>query len=190
MTDITTTKQYLSDYIEAQKRALDSISTDQLAELIALFEQFHAEGKQIFVCGNGGSASNSSHFVTDLGKGSSDKMGKRFKVLSLNDNISWMTALSNDYAYDQVYAMQLQNYAQAGDVLMLISVSGSSPNLVQAATWAKANGLTVISLVGAKRGALADLSDVLMVIDDTHYGRVEDAQMGICHLICYYFMEN
>jgi D-sedoheptulose 7-phosphate isomerase len=183
-------KAYISNYIDAQKRALDTIATDELATLLTVFEKAHAESRQIFVCGNGGSASNSSHFVTDLGKGSSDKLGKRFKVLSLNDNISWITALGNDYAYDQVYAMQLQNYAQAGDILMMLSVSGNSPNLVKAAEWARANGVVVVSLVGGKRGALAELSDYCMVIDDTHYGRVEDAQMTISHILCYYFMER
>jgi D-sedoheptulose 7-phosphate isomerase len=183
-------KAYISNYLESQKRALDSISSDQLAELLSVFEKAHAEGRQVFVCGNGGSASNASHFVTDLGKGSSDKLGKRFRVLSLNDNISWITALGNDYSYDQVYAMQLQNYAQAGDILMMLSVSGSSPNLVKAAEWARTHDLTVVSLVGGKRGLLAELSDYCMVIDDTHYGRVEDAQMTISHILCYYFMEN
>jgi len=138
----------------------------------------------------GGSAANSSHFATDLGKGASDAVGKRFRVVSLNDNISWVTALANDYAYDQVFVQQLQNYGKPGDIALSLSVSGNSPNCVEGLQWAKDNGLVTIALVGAKRGKMAEIADHVLVIDDTHYGRVEDAQMGICHLLCYAFMER
>ena len=139
--------------------------------------------------GNGGSASNASHFITDLGKGSSDKLTKRFRCLSLNDNVSWMTALGNDYSYEEIYSRQLMNYGKPGDLVLVLSVSGSSPNLVRGVEWAKKNGLHTIALVGGKRGKLAELADTVVVIDSTHYGRVEDAQMGICHMLCYAFME-
>jgi D-sedoheptulose 7-phosphate isomerase len=139
--------------------------------------------------GNGGSASNASHFATDLGKGSSDKLGKRFRVLSLTDNISWITALGNDYSYEDVYLRQLENYAQPGDLLISISVSGNSPNLVKAAEWAKGYGLTTAALVGGKRGRLAESCQHVLVTEDTHYGRVEDVQMHILHMLCYVFME-
>lgn len=182
-------KQWIAQYIQAQKAALDSIPVDEVAQIVEKLRAALKDDRQIFVCGNGGSASNSSHFATDLGKGSSDKIGKRFKVLSLNDNVSWMTALGNDYAYDQIYVRQLQNYAKAGDLLLMLSVSGSSPNLVKAAEWAKANGVHTISLVGGKKGKLAEISDQTVVVNDTHYGRAEDGQMGICHILCYAFME-
>jgi D-sedoheptulose 7-phosphate isomerase len=158
--------------------------------VIEQFRQALREDRQIFVFGNGGSASNASHFATDLGKGSSDKLAKRFRVLSLNDNVSWMTALGNDYAYDEIFARQLMNYGRPGDLVLAISVSGNSPNVVKALQWAKDNGLRSIALVGAKRGRMAEIADTTIVIDSTHYGRVEDAQMGICHMICYAFMEN
>ena len=107
------------------------------------------EDRQIFVFGNGGSAANASHFVTDLGKGASDKVGKRFRVLSLTDNVSWMTALGNDYSYEDVFVGQLQNYGKPGDIALSISVSGNSPNCVKALDWAKKNGLRTVALVGA-----------------------------------------
>ncbi|MEC9081060.1 MAG: SIS domain-containing protein [Verrucomicrobiota bacterium] len=181
--------EWISNYIEAEKAALDSIPVQQVESVILKFKEAHVEERQIFVFGNGGSASNASHFATDLGKGSSDAMGKRFKVLSINDNISWMTAIGNDYAYQDVYLRQLENYGQAGDIAMTLSVSGSSPNLVKAFEWANANGLHTIALVGAKRGNLAEIAREVIVIDDTHYGRAEDCQMGIAHMICYAFME-
>ncbi len=180
---------WIHDYVAAQKAALDSIPVAQVEALVGTLREAWRAGRQIFVFGNGGSASNASHFATDLGKGSSDAVGRRFRVLSLNDNVSWLTALGNDYAYEDVFLRQLQNYAQPGDVVLTMSVSGNSPNLVKAVDWAVKNGLRVIALVGGKRGRLAELAQQVVVIEDTHYGRVEDCHMGICHMLCYAFME-
>ena len=182
-------RQWIANYIEAEKAALDSIPIEKVESIILKLKEAHAEGRQIFLFGNGGSASNASHFATDLGKGSSDVLGKRFNVLSLNDNVSWMTAIGNDYSYEDVYLRQLENYGQAGDIALTMSVSGSSPNLVKAVEWANANGLYTIALVGGKQGKLAELANETIVIDDTHYGRAEDCQMGIAHMLCYAFME-
>src|SRR5437879_11313848 len=124
-------KQWVADYLSAQQAALGSIPADEVCQVIERFRVALREDRQIFVFGNGGSAANASHFATDLGKGSSDKLGKRFRVLSLNDNVSWMTALANDYAYEDVFAGQLQNYGQRGDVAFALSVSGNSPNCVK-----------------------------------------------------------
>ena len=182
-------REWIANYIEAEKAALDSIPIEKVESIILKLKEAHAEGRQIFLFGNGGSASNASHFATDLGKGSSDVLGKRFKVLSLNDNVSWMTAIGNDYSYEDVYMRQLENYGQAGDIALTMSVSGSSPNLVKAVEWANANGMHTIALVGGKQGKLAELANETIVIDDIHYGRTEDCQMGIAHMLCYAFME-
>jgi D-sedoheptulose 7-phosphate isomerase len=158
--------------------------------LIATFQKALADDRQIFVFGNGGSAANASHFVTDLGKGASDKVSRRFRVMSLNDNVSWMTALGNDYDYDQIFVQQLINYARKGDLVFTLSVSGNSPNVVKALEWSVANGLETIALVGGKRGRMAEIAKQVIVTESTHYGRVEDVQMHICHMLCYAFMEN
>src|SRR6184192_2558824 len=121
-------KNWIADYLKQQRAALDSIPVEAVAQILEKLRAALKNDSQIFVFGNGGSAANASHFVTDLGKGSSDKLGKRFRVLSLNDNVSWMTALGNDYDYEDVFAGQLQNYGQAGDIALGISVSGNSPN--------------------------------------------------------------
>lgn len=181
---------WISEYVSAQKAALDSIPQQAVEQLIQLLRQALHEDRQIFVFGNGGSAANASHFVTDLGKGASDKVGKRFRCLSLNDNVSWMTALANDRSYEDIFVGQLENYARKGDVALALSVSGNSPNVVKAMAWARKAGLTTIALVGGKRGGLAGIAEHVIVIDSVHYGRVEDAQMTICHLLCYAFMEN
>lgn len=180
---------YFKNYIAQQKTAYDAIPLDRVEHFINLIKNCWENDQQLFAFGNGGSASNVSHFITDLGKSASDRMGKRFRCLSLNENLSWITAIGNDYAYEDVYLRQLQNYARPGDLVLTLSVSGNSPNLVKAVQWANDNGLTTMALIGGKRGQLADLAHESIVIEDTHYGRVEDAQMTICHMLCYGFIE-
>src|SRR5258707_13258478 len=183
-------QNWLTDYIAAQHRALDSIPLDAVEKVVNTLRNAWLEDRQIFTIGNGGSAANASHFATDLGKGASDKLGKRFRVLCLNDNVSWMTALANDYAYEDVFVGQLQNYGRTGDLALSMSVSGNSPNCVKALEWAKKNGLRTVALVGGKKGRMAEIAEEVIVINDTHYGRVEDAHMGICHMLCYAFIEG
>ena len=187
-------QHWIADYIAAQQRALSSVTPAQLAPLIETLREAHQKDRQIFIIGNGGSASNASHFAVDLGKGASDKLPRRFRVQSLTDNTAWITAIGNDYSYDDIFVRQLQNFARPGDVLITASVSGNSPNLVKAFQWAQDTGLKTIALVGSKRGRLADLGTEsghqVIVIDDTHYGRVEDVQMNILHMLCYAFWEH
>ena len=183
-------KDYVENYILEQRKALESIPVEQMEELILLFQKALKEDRQIFVFGNGGSASNASHFITDLGKSSSDKAYRRFRCLSLNDNVSWITAIGNDYAYEDVYVRQLENYARKGDLVMTLSVSGNSPNIVKAVEWCRQNDVYTVALVGGKKGKVAALADTVIVVADTHYGRVEDCQMHICHMICYAFVER
>src|SRR5215831_2000038 len=183
-------KTYIEKYLSAQKSAVDTIPVVEVAKLIEKFCEALDKDKQIFVFGNGGSAANASHFVTDLGKSSSDKTYKRFRCLSLNDNVSWITAIGNDYKYEDIFKRQLENYAKPGDMVMVMSVSGSSPNLVSAIKWCKENAVYTVALIGGKRGTLSSIADQVIVVNDTHYGRVEDAHMHICHMICYAFVEN
>ena len=182
--------RWIDDYRQAQRTATEAIPTELVTLLIDRLRGVLAEDRQVFVFGNGGSAANSSHFATDLGKGASDKIGKRFRIVCLNDNMSWITALGNDYSYEDVYVRQLMNYARPGDVVLTMSVSGNSPNVVKAAQWARQHGVWTAALVGQKRGRLADLVDLAIVIPSEHYGRVEDAHMTICHMLCYAFIEH
>src|SRR2546423_7349680 len=156
-------KTWIADYLKQQKAALDSIPVDAVGQIVEKLRAALKDDRQIFVFGNGGSAANASHFVTDLGKGAADKIGRRFRCVSLNDNVSWMTALGNDYAYEDIFVRQLMNYAKAGDLVYTMRVRGNSPNVVKAIEWAKKNGLWKIALVGAKRGRLADIADSVIV---------------------------
>jgi D-sedoheptulose 7-phosphate isomerase len=183
-------QSWITDYLAAQHRAVEALDPGAIAALVDTLRGAYREGRQVLACGNGGSAANASHFVTDLGKSASDKLGKRFRILSLNDCVSWMTAIGNDYSYEDVFLRQLENYGVAGDVLIAISVSGNSPNIVKALEWAKGNGLRTIALVGAKRGCAAEIADQVLAVADTHYGRVEDVHMHVLHMMCYAFVEN
>jgi len=183
-------KNWLSNYIQAQQNTLASLPLDKIQSLIELLHGALKEDRQVFVFGNGGSASNSSHFATDLGKGASDKLRRRFRVFSLNDNVGWMTAIGNDYAYEDVFARQLENYGRKGDLVLTMSVSGNSPSCIKALEWAKKNGLVTIALLSAKKGKMAEMAEHVVIVNDEHYGRVEDAHMTLCHILCYAFMEN
>lgn len=184
------TSAWIASYLERQRQLLSNLPLPQIAGLISLLRKANAEERQIFVCGNGGNAASASHFVTDLGKNGSEAMPKRFRVLSINDNCAWMTAIGNDYNFADVFRRQLENYARPGDLLLAGSVSGSSPNLVEAFQWAREHGLQTVALVGGKRGKLAEIAEHVLVLNDTHYGRVEDAQMTIYHLLCYALVES
>lgn len=183
-------KDYLEDYVSKQKSALESIPVDEVETVISIFKTALKEDRQIFAFGNGGSASNASHFITDLGKSSSDNTFRRFRCLSLNENLGWITAIGNDYSFEDIYLRQLENYARPGDIVMVLSVSGDSPNLVKAIEYCNKMKIYTIALLGAKKGTLAAIADKSIVINSTHYGRVEDCQMHICHMICYAFIER
>ena len=174
---------WIADYIRAQKAALDSIPVEQVAKLIDRLNQAVAEDRQIFCFGNGGSAANASHFATDLGKGSSDKIGKRFRVLSLNDNVSWMTALGNDYAYEDIFVRQLQNYARPGDVVLALSVSGNSPNVVAAVQAAHAVGAQTLAVVGYDGGRLRGLAQHVFWVPSHDMQLCEDLHLMFGHLV-------
>lgn len=183
-------QNWIADYLAAQNRAVAALDPAAIALLVSTLREAHRRDAQIFACGNGGNGANCSHFITDLGKNASEAMGRKFRCFCLNDNTPWITAIGNDYDYADVFWRQLENYARPGDVLLVSSVSGNSPNLVKALEWAAAHQLHTIALVGAKRGRCAEIASQVLVIPDTHYGRVEDAQMHILHMLCYAFVES
>ncbi len=183
-------KAWIKNYIEVQKKLLDTLSVEEIQSIIDVFIESHRSGRQIFIFGNGGSATNASHFTTDLGKCSSDALSKRFRCFSLNENVSWITAVGNDDSYADIFLRQLENYANPGDVVMAFSVSGNSPNLVKAFQWANAHDLYTLAFTGVKGGILSEIAKKALIIQSAHYGHAEDMQMMIAHIICYAFIEN
>lgn len=183
----------IGDYIRSYKaeslRVLDQISEMDLVQFVTLLDQVRSSGNQVFLCGNGGSASTASHLANDLGKGASLAQGQRFRVLALTDNIPWITALANDLDYSQIFLEQLKNYAQPGDLLVVLSGSGNSPNVLEAVGWANENQIQTIGLTGST-GELGRLAQHTIRVDSAHMGHIEEAHFLIQHLISYFFMES
>jgi D-sedoheptulose 7-phosphate isomerase len=181
---------YLKNYLDATIRSLQGLPLDEIARVIEMLEAARDEGRQIFICGNGGSAATASHFVNDLGKGASLGRKRRFRPIALTDNVPWITALANDLDYRLVFVEQLKNFARPGDLLLTFSGSGNSPNVLEAVRWGREFGMTTIGITGKSGGALAGLCNLALQVSSDHMGRIEDAHCVIQHLIGYYLMEN
>ena len=185
---------YAKEYLQDLKNVLDRLPLAELDKIAGAIESAHAAGKQIFVIGNGGSAATASHMMNDLNKGTlghkGDATWKRFKVIALTDNVSLMTAWANDTNFNAVFSEPLKNLANRGDVLIAISASGQSPNIVAAVEVAKQLGLIVLGLGGFTGGKLAQLADVCFVVPSNGYGPVEDVHMILDHILTGYLYEK
>jgi D-sedoheptulose 7-phosphate isomerase len=189
--DPTAVNRYLQSYLSQCLETLRNLPLEGVARAIALLEEARENGRRVFICGNGGSAATASHFANDLGKGASLHRARRFKVLALTDNVSWMTALANDLDFSQVFVEQLRNFAEPGDLLLAFSGSGQSPNVLRAVEWANAHGLITIGFSGGRpNNRLAALSQLSLQVHSEHMGRIEDAHFLMQHLIGYYLMEQ
>ena len=169
---------------------LASIDLNAISQTIATLEGARRDGRHIFVCGNGGSASTASHFVCDMVKGASFNRESRFRIMALTDSLPTITAYSNDVSYDCVFVEQLKNFAGTGDVVMAISGSGNSPNVVNAVSYGNSIGCTTIALTGRDGGKLGPLAKIQVHVPEPHMGRIEDGHMIVCHMIAYCFMEQ
>ncbi len=183
---MTFTEQYREKLI-ATLAALDLAQVDRAYEWM---REAREAGRTIFLTGNGGSAASASHFVCDMLKGASFQKAKRFRILALHDNMPTLTAYSNDVDYHDAALEQLKNFAEAGDVLIAISGSGNSPNVLRAMEYANAKGLKTIALSGRDGGKLSPLAQLDIHTPEQHMGRIEDAHMIALHMICYRFMEE
>jgi D-sedoheptulose 7-phosphate isomerase len=143
-----------------------------------------ARGRLVFSAGNGGSASTASHFACDLAKGTRSNGPPTFRVVALTDNLPVLTAWANDSGYDRVFAGQLESLARPGDVLVAISASGNSPNILAAAEAARALGVSTIGLTGRRGGRLAQLVDLAIRVPSDRIEVVEDAHLVIAHSLC------
>ena len=181
---------YPARYKAALLEAIDRIDTCLVDQAIEWFSEARAGSRQIFVCGNGGSASTASHFTCDMVKGASYNRDTRFRILSLTDSLPTLTAYSNDVSYEHIFVEQLKNFARPGDLVMCISGSGNSPNVVRAMEYANSIGCKTIALTGRDGGKLGPLAQLNIQVPVPHMGRIEDAHMVVCHMIAYHFMEG
>lgn len=177
-------------YIQNLKTVLDRLPLEPIEHIITALERAHAERRQIFIIGNGGSAATASHMMNDLNKGTLGHKGDapwgRFRVIALTDNVSLMTAWANDTDYNHIFSEPLKNLANPGDLLIAISASGNSPNILAACDAAKQMGVTIIGLTGFGGGKLAQLADISLTVPSNEYGPVEDVHMILDHILTSY----
>jgi len=181
---------FAASYKDDLFNAINRIDLDKVEKATSWLREARDTDRHIFTCGNGGSASTASHFVCDIVKGASYQREKRFRILALTDSLPTLTAYSNDVNYEAVFVEQLKNFAQSGDVLIAISGSGNSPNVLRAVEYARSIGCKTIGLTGRDGGKLGQAAELNIQVPVQHMGRIEDAHMIVCHMIGYYFMEN
>ncbi|MBS1855713.1 MAG: SIS domain-containing protein [Acidobacteria bacterium] len=178
--------QYKTGLLEA----IEALDLAKVSQVVDILKQARAEDRHIFVCGNGGSASTASHFACDMVKGASFGRQTRFRIMALTDSLPTLTAYSNDVSYDCVFEEQLKNFARSGDVVIAISGSGNSPNVLRAVEYANSIGCRTIALTGRDGGKLAPLAQVNVLARTQHMGRIEDLHMIVAHMIAYNFMDT
>ena len=174
------------EYIEELKGLLNLFPHDRFEEIAKMLLSAYDDERQIFIMGNGGSGSTASHFTCDINKGCCFNADKRFKVICLNDNIPTMLAYSNDLSYEKVFVEQLKNFFQPGDVVIGISGSGNSENVIQAVSYAKESGARTIGLTGFDGGKLAGIADIPLVVSINDMQKVEDVHMIVVHMLMQY----
>lgn len=177
---------YADAYFAEVGKAQASVDRKKLTKALKLLDAAYERGATLYVCGNGGSASISNHLVCDHSKGGQTDTDLRPKVVSLATNIEMITAIANDIDFDDVFVYQLRTLAEKGDVLLTISASGDSENVVRAAEWANKNGIEVIAFTGFNGGRTAKLANVNLHVKGDNYGVVEDAHQSLMHILAQY----
>ena len=182
-------EQFSKSYFSYLKEIFDKVDLSEIKIFVELLLSARESGATIFFIGNGGSASTASHFANDLAFGTHE-YEKPFKAISFTDNVSVLTALGNDYGYGEIFVRQLKVYAKKGDVVVGISASGNSQNLISAFNYAKSSGIKTMALTAFDGGRMKVIADNCIHIptEDKEYGPAEDVHMILDHLICSYLM--
>ena len=182
-------EQFSQSYFSYLKEIIDKVDLSEIKIFVELLLSARKSGATIFFIGNGGSASTASHFVNDLAFGTHE-YEKPFKAISITDNVSVLTALGNDYGYGEIFVRQLKVYAEKGDVVVGISASGNSKNLINAFNYAKSSGIKTMALTAFDGGQMKVIADNCIHIptEDKEYGPAEDVHMILDHLISSYLM--
>ncbi len=174
----------IQNYLTQLKLVLDQLDQQRIAELIAILRCVREQGNHVFFMGNGGSGSTASHFATDLGKGTAIAGKKHFKVLPLNDHLPTFSAYANDMGYETVFAEQLRAFVERGDVVIGLSASGNSRNVLEAMRVAEDAGAIRVGFSGYEGGMLMRAVDLNLHAPAHNVGRAEDAHHVMMHLIC------
>jgi D-sedoheptulose 7-phosphate isomerase len=180
----------ITDYLGLLQQAISDLPEDAIQGVIDTLKKAHAEGRQVFLLGNGGSASTASHIACDFQKGLKESSGKRFRATALTDNVAVMTAWANDTDYENVFAEQLDSLLEKGDVVVAISGSGNSPNVIKAVEKAKEMGAITIGWSGFDGGKLAKVVQKPIVVKSDNMQRIEDVHMILGHLVFHCLMKE
>jgi D-sedoheptulose 7-phosphate isomerase len=183
-------KAQIKEYIDSLQSTLYNLPMEQIEQVIEVLLEAQQARKTVFIFGNGGSASTASHFACDLGKGTAQPGVPRLRVISLTDNVELITAWANDTAYEHIFTEQLRGLVEPGDVVIGISGSGRSANVLNAINLAKQSGATTIGLTGFDGGLLADMVDVPVVVPNYCMEQIEDVHLILEHTICSTIREN
>jgi len=181
---------FIKSYVTKLKDLLDNIDIESIGKIINLLETTQKNRGTIYVIGNGGSAATASHMANDLNVGLKRRGIRKFNVISLADNCSVGTAISNDIGFENIFYMQLEDVINKDDLLISISCSGNSPNIIKAVNYAKEQGTKIVGCTGFDGGELKKLSDVNFHVNTTNgeYGLVEDMHMILDHIIYSYYI--
>ena len=177
------TADHFKDYFTRLKDTLDRLDVKVIEQVVEVLLKCREEDRTMFIFGNGGSAANASHIAGDFLKGISYGMDKRFKAHSLVDNIAGTTAITNDLSYSEVFIEQLKTFMNKGDVVIGISGSGNSENVVKAIEWAGKNGATTVAMVGYKGGRLGSIANIVVHVPVNDMEITEDVHTMIFHAI-------
>jgi D-sedoheptulose 7-phosphate isomerase len=173
-----------NQYFRELQRVIVSLPKDGINQIVDTLLGAYDAGRTVFLCGNGGSAALASHFACDLGKGTAYcNGGKRFRVLSLNDNLPTLTAWANDSGYENIFSEQLKTFVQPQDVVFAISGSGNSENILNALQLARETGAATVGISGFQGGAMKPLCDLCIVVPSDDMQIVEDLHLAIAHSI-------
>ena len=170
-------------YLQNVQRVLAELDIGEIETIIGVFKKAYDEGRTIFVLGNGGSASTASHLACDLNKGACLHAKKKFRVMALTDSLPTILAIANDLSYDAIFVEQLKNFAGAGDVVVGISGSGNSANVLKAVEYARQQGCTTIGVCGYDGGKLKPLVDCCFHVRIPDMQIVEDVHMMLTHIL-------
>lgn len=181
---------YFDAYAEETTRAMNSIEPAALDGAAAILLEAYTRGAGVFACGNGGSAAIANHLQCDHLKGVRTTTDLAPRVVSLSANVELLTAIANDMAYEDVFAYQLQSQSGPGDVLIAVSSSGRSTNIVRALTWARDHDLRTIALTGFDGGDAKALAEVTIHVHGANYGIVEDLHQAIMHALAQYIRQS
>ena len=185
-------KPFAEDYLTRLKLILDDIDVNIVSDIVNTLEETIEKKSRIYILGNGGSAATASHMVNDLGVGLRRRDIINFDVTSLGDNSPVLTAIANDIGYENIFYMQMKGHINANDVIVAISCSGDSPNIIKAVDYAKYLGCKIIGVTGFNGGQLKKLSDINFHVDaqKNEYGLVEDTHMILDHIIYSYYIQR